>query len=89
MVLMVRVYRYPINNFDGFVDYTFVLMSAQFTLAESAGMSDATTAHAWRTEFSNCSCRAFYGGPGQIRTADLEFRKLLLYPPELRGQPLF
>ena len=25
------------------------------------------------------------GDPGQIRTADLQFRKLLLYPPELRG----
>jgi hypothetical protein len=25
------------------------------------------------------------GGPGQSRTADLEFRKLLLYPSELRG----
>ena len=26
------------------------------------------------------------GDPGPIRTADLQFRKLLLYPSELRGQ---
>lgn len=26
------------------------------------------------------------GGPGRTRTADKQFRKLLLYPPELRGQ---
>ena len=26
------------------------------------------------------------GGPGQSRTADTQFRKLLLYPSELRGQ---
>jgi hypothetical protein len=25
------------------------------------------------------------GDPGPIRTADLQFRKLLLYPSELRG----
>ena len=25
------------------------------------------------------------GDPGLIRTADTQFRKLLLYPPELRG----
>ena len=26
-----------------------------------------------------------YGDPGKIRTCDKQFRKLLLYPPELRG----
>ena len=26
-----------------------------------------------------------YGDPGKIRTSDTQFRKLLLYPPELRG----
>jgi hypothetical protein len=26
------------------------------------------------------------GDPGKIRTSDKQFRKLLLYPPELRGQ---
>lgn len=25
------------------------------------------------------------GDPGKIRTSDTQFRKLLLYPPELRG----
>ena len=29
------------------------------------------------------------GGPGQIRTADLRFRKPSLYPSELQGQNLF
>src|SRR5579872_3329652 len=29
------------------------------------------------------------GGPGQSRTADLRFRKPLLYPSELRGQGEF
>src|SRR6266542_1916560 len=28
-----------------------------------------------------------HGGAGRTRTADLEFRKLLLYPPELRPRP--
>src|ERR1700704_5422879 len=27
-----------------------------------------------------------YGGPGRSRTADQQFRKLLLYPSELRGR---
>jgi hypothetical protein len=27
-----------------------------------------------------------YGGPGQSRTADLRFRKPLLYPSELQGR---
>src|ERR1700730_702690 len=30
--------------------------------------------------------KAGSGGPGQSRTADLRFRKPLLYPSELRGQ---
>ena len=29
------------------------------------------------------------GGPGQIRTADLRFRKPSLYPPELQGHYYF
>ncbi len=28
------------------------------------------------------------GDPGLIRTGDLQFRKLLLYPPELRGHKI-
>ena len=29
-----------------------------------------------------------YGAPGVTRTPGTQFRKLLLYPPELRGRPL-
>jgi hypothetical protein len=31
-------------------------------------------------------CSITYGGPGRSRTADQQFRKLLLYPSELQGQ---
>ena len=30
-----------------------------------------------------------HGDPGKIRTSDTQFRKLLLYPPELRGHVLY
>ena len=36
-------------------------------------------------ETSQLNCIGRYGDPGKTRTSDTQFRKLLLYPPELRG----
>ena len=45
-----------------------------------------------RTTVSGTSAKlliADYGDPGLIRTADTQFRKLLLYPSELRGHTFY
>jgi hypothetical protein len=39
-----------------------------------------------RSSYSASCCK--HGGPGRSRTADQQFRKLLLYPTELRGHAL-
>jgi hypothetical protein len=38
-----------------------------------------------RRQFGRCVSAEKNGGPGVTRTPGTQFRKLLLYPPELRG----
>ena len=58
----------------------------------STGQANCATKHLIQLQILNRQSetgnRQFRSDPGEIRTRDLQLRRLLLYPAELRGQDL-
>jgi hypothetical protein len=78
-ILAIAVLNFATQSMSDRDDMKQVSMPSTFITGIHVEVKTQTWKPAMLANWGRC------GDPGLIRTGDLQFRKLLLYPPELRG----